>query len=141
MAPLDLMDRPMLTAILIAATLGLATGVGGTLILQRRGDAEPVAEVIPDVVEAALAPAVEQEQTKQQLVALPAQSVYADAVVADSCPPLTAALAAYSLAVAASQGEGSAAVNVEEAQVDVSRVLTAMIAGEVCAATQVDGRL
>ncbi len=141
MAPLDLMDRPMLTAILIAATLGLATGVGGTLILQRRGDAEPVAEVIPDVLEAANAPVLEQEETRQMLVANPVQSVYAEAVVLDACPPLTAALAAYSLAVAASQGEGSAAVNVEEAQVDVSRVLTAMIAGEVCVTTQVDGRL
>lgn len=135
------MEHPVLTAVLIAASLGLATGVGGTLILQRRGTSGPVVDAIPDVIEAANAPALEAEETRQLLVVNPVQSVYAEAVVTDGCPPLTAALAAYSLAVAASQGEGSAAVNVEEAQVDVSRVITGMIAGSVCGTVEVDGRL
>ena len=141
----------MLTAILIAAGLGLASGIGGTLLIQRRAaptpapvvDTTPVVEAtgaaVTSGIEAAQAPELAQKQTEREIATSPVQSIYAEAVVVDRCPPLTGALAAYSVAVAASQGaEGSAAVNVEEAQQDVSKVLAAMVTGEVCSSPVVE---
>lgn len=134
---------PAGTTLALVALGGALVGVVGTLTLTRdRGSAQQPAETVEAVaapIEAggkaaseAIQAAQKVEQTKADaqlaLATMPASRVLAEAVVDEQCTPLTGALAAYSIAVAGSQGkEGSASVNAEEAQQDVARVLAALI--------------
>ena len=84
---------------------------------------------------------VEQTRADAQLAlaTMPASRVLAEAVVDERCAPLTGALATYAIAVSGSQGkEGSASVNAEEAQQDVSRVLAALVADPTLCAAPVE---
>ena len=134
------MERPVLTAIILSAVGGALLGTLGTLGVQRAiakpdAPAEPPSEVVEatgaavaDGIDAAQGPAMAQEATEREIATSPVQAIYAEATVAHGCIPVDAALSAYSIAVGASQGqESSAAVNAEEAQADVSKVLTALL--------------
>lgn len=141
---------PAGTTLALVALGGALVGVVGTLTLTRdRPDEAQSAETIEAVaapIEAggkaaseAIQAAQKVEQTKADaqlaLATMPASRVLAEAVVDEQCAPLTGALAAYSIAVAGSQGkEGSASVNAEEAQQDVSKVLDALVQSpDLCA--------
>lgn len=132
---------PIGTTITIGAACllaGAGLGFGFARGIDRPDSAETVEAVAAPIeaggkaaaetLDAALA--VEQTKADAQLAlaTMPASRVLAEAVVAERCAPLTGALAAYSIAVAGSQGkEGSASVNAEEAQQDVARVLVALV--------------
>lgn len=149
------LDHLMLlgTTIAISVAAGALAGVGITWkVMDGTSDAR-VAEALADVaqaeapadavaasaagttdaVEAALSPEMTRLGTQQALATSSVQVVYAAAVVQGDCVPLQGALAAYSIAVAGSQGkEGSASVNAEEAQQDIGKVLEAMRVDGLC---------
>ena len=133
---------PLGTTIALSAAGGILVAVLAERFLLHRDDGDASA----DVVAATAAPieaagdagakvttaglAVEQTRADAQLAlaTMPASRVLAEAVVDEKCAPLTGALATYAIAVSGSQGkEGSASVNAEEAQQDVSKVLAALV--------------
>jgi hypothetical protein len=134
---------PIGTTIALSAAGGILAAVLAERFLMHRDDDDATSA---GVVAATAAPieaggkaaaetleaAQKVEQTKADaqlaLATMPASRVLSEAVVDEKCAPLTGALATYAIAVSGSQGkEGSASVNAEEAQQDVSKVLAALV--------------
>ena len=131
------------TTVVIAGLVGTLLGVGGTLWVSKDktpavNSAEVVAATAAPIEAAGDAGAkvaaeglsVEKMRLEAQLevARMPASRVLSEAVVATGCTPLIGATAVYAIAVSGSQGkEGSASVNAEEAQQDVSKVLAALV--------------
>ena len=131
-------EKPMLTAILIAAGAGLLVGGGTTYALTRdRSPAavEAVASVVGEVAvvadvtgEAANAERLAELALQAQIAGSQVKIVGMTRLVAIGDARLIGALTAYDVCVSAAQGKGdSAAFNCEEAQKDVSQALDGLL--------------
>jgi hypothetical protein len=93
--------------------------------------AEATGDAVEGGIDAALQVDLVEAQAQLAIANMPAASILAQQVADEKCLPATLALAGYSIAVAGSQGkEGSASVNAEEAQLDVTSVITALLSEE-----------